>query len=437
MTDSFMVDLDGFLADHEPVAKPSLCAIGSVVDGWRVVAFLGRGGNAEVYRVVPSGSNENNSSEVAALKVLVRDDAASRARFAQEVHLLSSRMSPSLPQLMSSGEVNGRPYLVVELLEPIDLPSTDSAVAAYLLSVCKAVSALHYSGLVHRDLKPANIMRRANGELVLIDLGLVKDTVRSFDPEKDVSFVAERVVAVGTPRFAAPEQLTGDVVTPAADIHALGRMADLAFDSNPPRCWAPIIRRATSSIPGQRYASVEDFSCAIRHRHRLQRMAIAAGILVVGILAISLFGRRVVEAIRWQMIQSGSGNEVQIRLQVGKTAFSYPLELEGGREYFVRGPGTLVADLRAATPVRVHLKNCFIFNSSSVSVDKANIHYVFDGGGYLNFTSLDEPPRSVLNSQIENFDLSDNEICFKGPMTSQGLERLRQERIQRQLDRDR
>ena len=447
MDESFLSGLNGFLEQHEDPNAPQLFAEGDSVGEWRVTGFLGRGGNAEVYRVVhtdgtagrarsPSAPQPQQGEAianelVAALKVIVRSDDASKKRFHQEVALLSSQMGTHFAKYYSSGEIGGRLYLVIELLEPVDLPESEKEIADYLLAVCRAVGVLHKSGLVHRDIKPSNIMRRATGELVLIDLGLVKDTIRSFDPERDVSIVSGRAIAVGTPRFAAPEQMSGGEVTAATDIHAIGRLADVAFHSSPPRCWTPIIRRATSSIPGQRYSSVEDLSRAIRSRHRMRRMTITMSVLAVGLLVIVSWGRRMMETVRWQMLQSVSDNKVQIQLPSEDVAFSYPLELEGGREYFVQGPGKLLADMRAATPVRVHLKNCFLFNSSTVSVDKANIRYVFQGGGYLNFTALDEPPRSVLNSQIENFDLFYDEICFKGPMTSQGLERLRRERIQR------
>ena len=65
--------------------------------------------------------------------------------------------------------------------------------------------------------------------------------------------------------------------------------------------------------------------------------------------------------------------------------------------------------------VRVHLKNCYLFNRSAVSIDKANIRYVFEGGAYLNFTKQDEVPRSVINEHIEEFDGANNVIDYKGP----------------------
>ena len=147
-----IVELDGFLSNHEAVAKPRVLALGSVVGGWKIIGFLGSGGTSEVYRVkcLDRGAD---SPIFAALKILVR-------------------------------------------------------VARYILSVCRAVDGLHRAGRFIATLSP-NIMRRSNGDIVLIDLGLVKDKVRASRPENGVSLVSEKIVAVGTPRFAAPEQMMG------------------------------------------------------------------------------------------------------------------------------------------------------------------------------------------------------------------------------------
>ena len=141
-----------FLAHHAYPVEPLVLADGRVVDGWRVAAFLGRGGNGEVYRVI--------GERPAALKVLVRDTESARARFLGEASLLARIASPSFPQFLARGEVDGRPYLVMELLEPRTLPSSDAAIADFLLRLCDGVAALHTMGYVHRDIKPGNILWR-------------------------------------------------------------------------------------------------------------------------------------------------------------------------------------------------------------------------------------------------------------------------------------
>ena len=454
---SSITELNGFLAKHESVAKPKLCAIGSVLGEWRVTAFLGSGGNAEVYRVVRGADGL-----AAAAKVLLREDDASKKRFRQEVALLSAQMGRHFAKFYASGEVNGRPYHVCELLEPVDLPENEHEIADYLLTVCKAVDALHRAGLIHRDIKPSNIMRRATGELVLIDLGLVKDAVKSSSPERDVSIVDGKAVAIGTPRFAAPEQMIGGEVTAVVDVHAIGRLADVAFHSDPPRPWLPIIRRATSSIPTQRYPSADALAIAIRHRNGKRNVMIVAA--TVGLLAfvvsatIGLWRTTIGPALAWRslcenvttnlvvkelawerLVTNKVGNskvvvperayrqvqkpsDITIVHLNGKTnEFDRPIVLSASREYFIEGPGILAANIQAAGGiVRVHLMNCYFFNRSAVPIDKANIRYVFDGGAYLNFTEQDELPRSVINEHIEEFDGANNVIDYKGPSDPTG-----------------
>jgi serine/threonine protein kinase len=288
--------LEGFLRSHGPVEEPPLFAAGRVVDGWEVTAFIGRGGSAEVYRV-----RQRESGTVAAMKVLTRDGEASVERFRREAKILADSRDSAFPRFFSTGEAGGRPYMVLELLEPLPLPEGDRAVADYLLQVCGGVSRLHGLGFVHRDIKPRNILSRASGEPVLIDLGLVKQYAESPVHEgESLSIVEGHAVGVGTPGYAAPEQLTGGDISPATDIHALGMLANECFGGKPPAAWKSIIRRATSSIPDQRFPSVVAFVSAIRRRHLVRD--IARGLAAAG-LAV-LFAAGVYRLAAWRKASS-------------------------------------------------------------------------------------------------------------------------------------
>ena len=199
-------------------------AAGTLFGDWRLTAFIAKGGTAEVYCAehVVLGTP-------AAVKVLSEPLTDSRkARFLREAKLLAELKSSAFPAFHGYGEANGRPYIAEELLEPGELPTGDRQRAQYLLALCDGLKALHAKGVVHRDLKPANILFRKTGEPVIVDLGLAKSVDVPLVPD-GVSIVDGKAVGVGTPEYAAPEQFTGGDITPAADVHALGVLAENSF----------------------------------------------------------------------------------------------------------------------------------------------------------------------------------------------------------------
>jgi len=268
-----------FLASHADPRQVPVLADGTLVGDWRVAAFLGRGGSGEVYRVVKdTGNGACDSEKSAALKLLIREGDTARSRFLRETALFAQMDNPTFPRFFAKGEVGGRPYLVMELLEPRALPSSDARVANFLLKLCDGVDTLHRMGYVHRDIKPQNILWRTTSSVpILIDLGLAKDTTREHNAVgTSLTLVDGHATGVGTPGYAAPEQLIGDAISPATDIHALGMLARECFGGRPPRAWERVIRRAVSSVPAYRYPDIAAFIHAIRHRHWRRNWLICA-----------------------------------------------------------------------------------------------------------------------------------------------------------------
>ena len=413
--------VDDFLRGHSSIPDEGAFSTGTAFGGWRITAFVAKGGNGEVYRV------ENRvSGQAGALKVLVAtSDAAKRERFLREARLLGQLKGSHFPRLFASGEVEGRPYFVIEFLEPVELPKTDRAIARYLLEVCEAVGAVHRLGYDHRDLKPQNILRREDGTLVLIDYGLVKEIASAPSPKEDsLSIVDGRPVGVGTPKYAAPEQFAGGDITPAADVHALGVLAEKLLKRGSgllsASSWKNIIRRATSSIVSERYQSVDHFAAAIRSRNRGTWM-LRIGLLAV-ILVLSVIGGWVwwvnggEEQYRWSrlcdtvmtnrveqvlvreimhvrtnstfgviqddkagVLRLGTKDYVtqeperhfearakevrvtMLRLNNGKFKFEKPIRIGPG-EYWIEGPGSLDAVLQGPTGTIVRLHRCIVTN---------------------------------------------------------------------------
>ncbi len=273
--------LDQWLrSDARRFLPQAVLADGVAMGPYHVLGLLGRGGNAEVYRAI------SDDGTIVALKVpLHRDDATSVERFRREIRLLRELHHQALPRLVDSGESDGLPWMAMEELFPCESPRSPRAVARHLVALCEGLDRLHARGLVHRDIKPANILCRADGSPVLIDFGLVKEAAKAapFPTTNSPLSVADgHAVGHGTPGWAAPEQFSGDDISPAADVYALGMLALDCFHGEPPRSWRPLLLRATSPVPSHRHPDAAAFARAIRRRN----VPVAAwlfGLLVVGI----------------------------------------------------------------------------------------------------------------------------------------------------------
>ena len=414
MTDA---EIESRLADCSAGGVRGSFAAGTVFGDWRLTAFIAKGGTSEVYCAehVALGTS-------AAVKVLVEPLTGPRqARFLREAKLLAELNSPSFPAFHGYGEANGRPYIAEELLEPGELPTGDGPRARYLLALCGGLKALHARGVVHRDLKPANILFRKTGEPVIVDLGLAKSVEMPLVSD-GVSIVDGKAVGVGTPEYAAPEQFTGGDITPAADIHALGVLAeklirggDGVLSASP---WRRIIRRATSSIASERYQSVDAFAAAIRRRHWL-RNGMLSGVCLA---AAGLFAGLVV-------VFSEPSLPSVLDLRGQTVVFNEPIVLKPGRTYRIIGPGTLDADLSGPESTVLWMTNCVVLNRSKFLPPKNNLRYELTHNVYLNLIGAGEWEREPSASDYRKFyniyDGAFNEVRFRGPDTISGLMQLR------------
>lgn len=258
-------ELEGLLAARpkERVSRGRL-QLGTVVANWRVEAFLGAGRSAEVYRVTHVRMGGEG-----ALKLLVDASYGLGARFELEMEVLRTLAIPSLPRFFGAGTCEGRPYYVMEYLQPLFLPLPRGTVVPFMLSLAESVAALHAAGYIHRDLKPANILRRRTGEPVLIDLGLIKRTDAPAETaQTGVSIVNGQRVGVGTRGFAAPEQLLEGRASVRSDVYALGKVMRACGGKSLGSRARAVIRRAVAEDPEERYPTAEAFADALRRCRR-------------------------------------------------------------------------------------------------------------------------------------------------------------------------
>ena len=214
-----------FAEEPEAAAAAGALAAGADLGAWQVEGELGRGGMGTVYAVRRA---DGQYEQRAALKLLrgAVDEPASRERFRRERQILARLEHPAIARLLDGGVAgDGRPYLVMERVD--GAPITDWCDAHRLgveerlrrfLGVLDAVEHAHRNLVIHRDLKPSNIFVTGGGEVKLLDFGVAK----LLDEEDSGELTRTRARAPLTPQYAAPEQITGEPVTTATDVYALG-----------------------------------------------------------------------------------------------------------------------------------------------------------------------------------------------------------------------
>jgi len=197
---------------------------------YRIMRKLGEGGMGVVY-----AAEDDRLRRAVAIK-MIRDtgEPSARERFFREARAAASLSHPNICQLFDIGDNDGRPYLVMELLEgePLSdrltrgaLPLTEAVGIA--LSMLTALEALHGRGIVHRDLKPSNVFLTEQG-VKLLDFGLARETQPMLSPNDatlrpdSASPITLTGMIVGTPRYMAPEQLTNTPADGRTDVFAVG-----------------------------------------------------------------------------------------------------------------------------------------------------------------------------------------------------------------------
>ena len=201
--------------------------LGSKIAGYTIESEVGEGGTSAVYRAT------HPSHGTVALKILrekLRLDRTAVARFVREAQYGARVQHPNVVRTIEIGESDtGLHFLAIEwasgqLLERYarqHAPLPPEEVATIISQIGAAVHAAHQANIVHRDLKPENVMYDPQTKQVkLLDFGIATDTQTGADER-----LTRAGFFVGSLMYVAPEALSGELVTPAADQYSLATIA--------------------------------------------------------------------------------------------------------------------------------------------------------------------------------------------------------------------
>jgi eukaryotic-like serine/threonine-protein kinase len=185
---------------------------------YELLEFLG-GGMSHVYR-----ARDTVIDRTVVVKILTDDscrDADAKARFLQEARLAGGFQHENIVSVFDYGEFDGKPFIVMEYLKGEDL--RDAIRNGHLggmddrlrvaLHIAQALDYVHERAIVHRDIKPENIHIATGGKVKLMDFGIAKTA--------DLS-LTRTGMAMGTPYYMSPEQISGSGTSHLVDIYAYG-----------------------------------------------------------------------------------------------------------------------------------------------------------------------------------------------------------------------
>jgi hypothetical protein len=235
-----------------------------VVGGCRLAAVIGRGGMGTVYRATQLALGREVAVKVVPAQGV---EAGLVERFQREARTAAALEHPHLVPIYAAGEEDGLLYLVMRLVDGADLgalvgregPLAATRAVAVIEQVASALDAIHAAGLVHRDVKPANVLiDGSNGRAYLSDYGLMRRALER-------SAITRTGEWVGTADYAAPEQLLGGPVGPAADVYSLGAVLYSALTAKPPFRRGTIAEtaRAHATTPPPRIATPQELNPVI------------------------------------------------------------------------------------------------------------------------------------------------------------------------------
>lgn len=267
----------------ESIANDSLPA--EPLDGrYQLEEIIGRGGMGIVYRARDLRLNRS-----VAIKILRGVEGADAKRFEAEIQILARLVHPSLVRVLDAGDLDGRAYLVMDLVDGPNLaqrisagPLSGEETAKIGASVASALAYVHDVGIIHRDVKPANVLIDRSGAAHLADFGIARLA--------DTTGMTVTGFTLGTPAYLAPEQIEGTELGPSTDVYTLGLVlleclsGRRAFEGTPSEIAAARLHR-DPDIPTGLSEDWQYTLAAMTTRLPVERLSAAEAALQLGRIA--------------------------------------------------------------------------------------------------------------------------------------------------------
>ncbi|MFI6367593.1 serine/threonine-protein kinase PknD [Nocardia sp. NPDC050630] len=399
---------------------------------YRLLSLLGQGGMGQVWR-----AHDSLTNRVVALKVLPErfaDDEQLRERFRRECRAVAQLTEPHVIPIHDFGDIDGRLYLNMRLIEGTDLRKvitqegalSPRRAVAIIAQVAGALQAAHDAGLVHRDVKPTNILLGADEFASLIDFGIAHAA-----DDRTLTTIGE---TIGTIAYMAPEEIGSEIKADArVDVYALTCVLYECLTGRPPFAssagvqgviahhlhtppprpstakpdlppeFDAVIAKGMAKNPDDRYQTVRELAaaaCAVvdgsavsttggvaaRHTRRIRLSPKTAGLLAAAV-AVTV-AAAVAVFIGFQRESGGSGNSPtpigsgyssQTALPFSGVSLLTDVAVDAAGNVFVTDMGNdRVVELAAGASTPTPLPFTGLNNPQGVAIDTAGNVYVTD-----------------------------------------------------------